>query len=174
MKWLPNAITSLRIAGGFVAMLYALGGVWTAALWVFLVALLSDFLDGLAAKKLNAITPFGELLDSLADGLLVTAGAVALSATGHLSWWVTAAAVVIGLGVQAERRLFGGALGIPTPVKKMFAIVCLFAALIYIVLAFAALAYGWHWWYVPAVAVILAVSASLKRHRLRTWLAGRS
>src|SRR5262249_43832584 len=136
MKWLPNAITGLRLLGGVIAVVYAIHGNWTVALWVYVASLVSDFLDGLAAKKLNAITKLGELLDSLADGWLTAAGVIALSVTGHLSWWVTALAIVLGLVVQAERRLFGGKLGIPTVYKKMFAIVCLFAIWIYIILAF--------------------------------------
>lgn len=173
-RWLPNAITWLRIAGAAVAMILAINEAWVAALWVYLAALLSDFLDGLAARKLHATTPFGELLDSVADGWLVTAGLIGLSASGHLSWWVTAVLIVVGFLVQIERRLLRGKLAVSPVAKKMFAILCLFGAWIYIILAMAALAYGWQWWYAALLLLIFAISGSLKRHRLRTWLQGRS
>lgn len=173
-KWLPSAITCVRIAGGAVAMVLAVNEAWVAALWVYIASLVSDFLDGLAARKLHAVTAFGELLDSLADGWLVTAGLVGLSASGHLSWWVTGLAFVAGVAVQAERRLLHGKLALPATVKKMFAIICLFVAWIYIILSMAALAYGWRWWYVALLVLVFTISGSLKRHRLRAWLSGRS
>lgn len=173
-KWLPNAITSLRVVGGAVAMVLAANGAWVAALWVYVASVVFDFLDGLAAKKLHAATKFGELLDSLADGWLVAAGLVGLSAAGELSWWVAVAATLVGVGVQVERRLLHGRLALSAVAKKMFAITCLFVAWAYIILAYANLAYGWHWWYVLVLAGVLAVAGMLKRHRLRTWLAGRS
>lgn len=168
-KWLPNAITGVRILAGCVAMVYAIQEVWVAAFWLFVIALVSDFLDGLAAKKLDAATKLGELLDSLADGWLVSCGLIGLSAAGRLPWWVTGAAIAVGLAVQAERRLLRGSLPMPTVAKKLFAIFCLFAAWIYIVLAYASHAYGWRWWYVLVACAVLAVSASLKHHRLRAW-----
>jgi len=173
-KWLPNAITGLRIAGGAVALVLAANEAWVAALWVYLASLFSDFLDGLAAKKLNASTELGEMLDSLADGWLVAAGLIGLSASGHVSWWVTVSLIVVGLGVQAERRLLHGKLSVPTATKKLFAVTCLFASWIYIVLMLSTLAYGWKWWYVALVVGVLAITASLKRHRLRAWRVGRS
>lgn len=173
-KWLPNAITCLRIAGGAVAMALAANEAWVAALWVYLASLLSDFLDGLAAKKLHAGTKLGEMLDSFADGWLVAAGLIGLSAAGQLSWWVTVAVIAVGFSVQIERRVLHGRLAVPAEIKKMFAITCLFAAWIYIVLSMASLAYGWSWWYAVLAAVVLVVSGSLKRHRVRTWLRGRS
>ncbi len=170
MKWLPNAITSLRILGGFALLICAANEAWTAAFWVFIASLISDFFDGLAAKKLDAMTPFGELLDSLADGWLTSASLIGLSVGGHLSWWVTGIAIAVGVSVQVERRLLPHKSNRFATAKKMFAIVCLFVAWIYITLSLATLAFGWHWWYVALTLLILAASALLKRHRLRAWL----
>lgn len=173
-KWLPNAITLVRIACGAIVLFFAIREMWVVAFWLYLGALASDFLDGLAAKKLNAASKLGELLDSLADGWLATVGLVSLSATGHLSWWVTTLAIALGAGVQAERRLMHGKLSLSAVFKKMFAIIALFGTWIYIVLAFADQAYGWHWWYILLTAATVVVLCSLKRHRLRAWVAGRS
>jgi len=172
--WLPNTITGVRIVGGGVAMVYAIQGVWAVAFWLFAAALASDFLDGLAARKLHAATKLGELLDSLADGWLVSCGLIGLSAAGHLSWWVTGAAIATGVAVQAERRILRQKVRASATAKKMFAIVCLFVAWTFIILKMAALAYGWQWWYAALLVLVFAVAASLKRHRLRAWLAGHS
>jgi Phosphatidylserine synthase len=173
-KWLPNAITSARILCGGAALVYAAQEVWVAAFWLFVIALVSDFLDGLAAKKLNAATKLGELLDSFADGWLAASGLIGLSATGHVSWWVTGAAIVLGLAIQIERRVLRQKLPLSAKVKKMFAIICLFVAWIYIVLKMAALAYGWQWWYLALLFLVFAAASLLKRHRWRAWLVGRS
>jgi len=173
-KWLPNAITSARILCGGAALVYAAQEVWVAAFWLFVIALASDFLDGLAAKKLNAATKLGEVLDSLSDGWLAACGLIGLSATGHVSWWITGVAIVVGLAVQVERRILHGKLPLPVSVKKMFAIITLFAVWAYIILKMAALAYGWQWWYPALLLTVFAISGALKTHRLRAWLAGRS
>ncbi len=173
-KWLPNAITSARILCGGVALVCAVREAWPVAFWLYVAALASDFLDGLAAKKLNAATKLGEVLDSLSDGWLAACGLIGLSATGHVSWWITGVAIVVGLAVQVERRILHGKLPLPVSVKKMFAIITLFAVWAYIILKMAALAYGWQWWYPALLLTVFAISGALKTHRLRAWLAGRS
>ena len=64
---IPNFITSLNITAGSLAVFFAIDGhlVW-AGLFICLAALL-DFLDGLAAKILQASSEIGKQLDSLAD-----------------------------------------------------------------------------------------------------------
>lgn len=73
---LPNKITCLRIALVPVFMAFALMGTGTTkfiALVVFVIASLTDSLDGYIARKHNLITDFGKFVDPLADKLLVTA-----------------------------------------------------------------------------------------------------
>ena len=59
---------------------------------VFLLAFLTDALDGYIARKYNMITEFGKFLDPIADKLLVAAALIALVERGDVSSW---AAVVI-------------------------------------------------------------------------------
>lgn len=64
---IPNALTSLNIISGMAAtILVSRGYIATAGLF-FLLCLLFDFADGLAAKLLGATSEFGKQLDSLAD-----------------------------------------------------------------------------------------------------------
>jgi CDP-diacylglycerol--serine O-phosphatidyltransferase len=66
-KHIPNFITSLNLASGFIASIYALNGNLAAASWIILAAMIFDFLDGLSARILKAYSDLGKELDSLAD-----------------------------------------------------------------------------------------------------------
>lgn len=57
------------------------------ALALFLVASLTDWLDGYLARRWNQITAFGKLMDPLCDKVLVAGGLVALVAQGLLPAW---------------------------------------------------------------------------------------
>ena len=64
---IPNAITSLNLLCGVVGVVFALGGRPDLAFCLMLAAGLFDFCDGLAARLLNAHSPIGGELDSMAD-----------------------------------------------------------------------------------------------------------
>lgn len=85
---LPNALTVLRIlmVPAFAWCYFHLAPV--AALAVYLLASLTDFLDGYLARKLNQITDIGKLMDPLADKLMLVTLLVCLAYTGHVMWWV--------------------------------------------------------------------------------------
>jgi CDP-diacylglycerol--serine O-phosphatidyltransferase len=71
-KHLPNFLTILNLACGTVAIVFTLEGQWRWAIYLILLAVLFDFLDGLVARLLNASSETGKQLDSLAD--MVTFG----------------------------------------------------------------------------------------------------
>ncbi|XWN35507.1 MAG: CDP-diacylglycerol--serine O-phosphatidyltransferase [Roseivirga sp.] len=71
-KHLPNFLTLLNLTSGCVGIVWALQGDLTQAAWCIWLGALLDFLDGLAARLLQAYSPLGQQLDSLAD--LVTFG----------------------------------------------------------------------------------------------------
>lgn len=64
---IPNGITLLNLISGGVSVIMALSGAPAIAAWLILLAAVFDFLDGLAARLLNARSDIGGELDSLAD-----------------------------------------------------------------------------------------------------------
>jgi CDP-diacylglycerol---serine O-phosphatidyltransferase len=67
MKNIPNVITSLNLACGFISIIFILNGDISTASWLILAAMIFDFLDGFAARTLKAYSEMGKELDSLAD-----------------------------------------------------------------------------------------------------------
>ncbi len=66
-KHLPNFITLLNLLAGCFSIYFAFEGNLALAGWMIFIAALFDFLDGMAARLLNAKSPIGGVLDSLAD-----------------------------------------------------------------------------------------------------------
>ncbi|MDF5731637.1 MAG: CDP-diacylglycerol--glycerol-3-phosphate 3-phosphatidyltransferase [Rhizonema sp. PD38] len=87
---LPNWITFSRLVG-LPFLLYGLHNPTTQARWVclviFLVAALTDWLDGYLARKLNQISELGKFLDPLVDKLLVLAPLLALIELRQVPAW---------------------------------------------------------------------------------------
>jgi CDP-diacylglycerol--serine O-phosphatidyltransferase len=67
MKHIPNFITSLNLASGFIAIIFIINNDLITASWLILAAMIFDFLDGLSARLLNSYSDIGKELDSLAD-----------------------------------------------------------------------------------------------------------
>jgi CDP-diacylglycerol--glycerol-3-phosphate 3-phosphatidyltransferase len=61
---------------------------WTAAI-VFLVAAITDLVDGVWARRYGLVTNFGKIADPIADKALIGTALVALSIREEISWWVT-------------------------------------------------------------------------------------
>jgi len=66
-KYIPNFITSLNLASGFAAIIFAFQGSILMASWFIAAAMVFDFFDGFSARILNAYSDVGKELDSLAD-----------------------------------------------------------------------------------------------------------
>lgn len=85
---LPNLLTLSRIALVPVLILVLKDGDYTAALWVFLAAGISDGLDGWIAKRWRYTTRFGAVLDPVADKLLLVTSYVMLMLLDQLPFWL--------------------------------------------------------------------------------------
>jgi cardiolipin synthase len=90
---LPNLITVGRIfVVPFIVWAITVGQ-FQLAFWLFVVAGLSDAVDGFLAKRLEARSEFGAYLDPLADKALLMSIYVTLGITGHLPPWLVIAVV---------------------------------------------------------------------------------
>lgn len=67
---------------------YQIPYAYIIALVIFLIAAITDFIDGYIARKYNMITDFGKFMDPLADKLLVTAALLMLLEHTLVSGWV--------------------------------------------------------------------------------------
>ena len=88
VSYIPNLITVLRIAAAPVLILLLDSEAYELALIVFLLAGISDGLDGFIAKKFNFESKFGAMLDPIADKILLVSSFVMLTLTGHLPFWL--------------------------------------------------------------------------------------
>ncbi|MBE0532710.1 MAG: CDP-alcohol phosphatidyltransferase family protein [Rhodospirillales bacterium] len=85
---LPNFISLGRLLAVPVAVWLILSGKFGIAFWVFVAAGVSDAVDGFLAKRMNAQTELGKVLDPLADKALLVAVYVTLGQAGHLPVWL--------------------------------------------------------------------------------------
>lgn len=102
---LPNKLTIFRVILILPFVLLLLGGhhewgwfraifggileyVDYIALAIFIIASLTDLVDGKIARKYNLVTNFGKFMDPLADKLLVSAAMIALVELGRIPAWI--------------------------------------------------------------------------------------
>ena len=138
VKNIPNSITCLNLLSGCFACIFAFQGQYD---WVALcigLSALFDFLDGMAARLLQAYSPLGKELDSLADlisfglapGLMVM-HLMAYNSTFHgmaeyQSWWALSALLIPVFSAlrlakfNIDTRQTTSFIGLPVPANALF------------------------------------------------------
>ena len=105
---LPNKLTILRIVMiiPFLLVLYLnIPFASYIALVIFILASLTDMLDGKIARKYNLITDFGKFADPLADKMLVMAALVWFVEIGQMPGWVLLVVLVREFAVSGLRMV---------------------------------------------------------------------
>ncbi len=86
----PNKLTLLRVIMIPVFMVFYMYTEWNLLTTIiFVLAFLTDMLDGYLARKNNQVSNFGKIMDPLADKVLVAAAMVLLTAEGVVNPWIT-------------------------------------------------------------------------------------
>ena len=105
---LPNKLTLLRVilVPVFMAVLYLdfAGAAWVA-LAIFIIASLTDLLDGKIARKYNLVTDFGKFADPLADKMLTTAAMLWFVECGQMPAWALLIVIVREFAVSGLRMI---------------------------------------------------------------------
>lgn len=126
MKYLANALTVLRVILTAVLAVFLLGSfsffstettrVFCAV--VFLVAAVTDFLDGAIARRANVVSDFGKFLDPVADKLLILSTLICLAVSDlvdeslHLAIAVTAVVLLFRELAVTSLRLLAASRGL--------------------------------------------------------------
>jgi len=107
-KYLPNFLTlgRLVLVPPIVFLLFFPGKLASAAAAaLFLVASLTDFFDGLVARRLQVESSFGRFLDPIADKVLVTSALIMLISLGRVQAWIVMLIITREVAVSALRGI---------------------------------------------------------------------
>ena len=105
---LANKITLFRVIciPVFIVLMYMEGMAMSiAALVVYVLGSVSDFVDGYVARKYNMITDFGKFMDPLADKMLVITAMLMFVAQGRMPAWVLALVITREFAVSGLRLI---------------------------------------------------------------------
>lgn len=137
---LPNKLTMLRMLLVIVFVVFMClptKFVWAkyVSLGVFVVASITDFLDGYISRKKNLVTKFGKIMDPLADKMLVASGFILLATAGIIPAWMAVIIVLRDFFVTGLRN-FGAdsnkdlAASLTGKIKTVFQLLAIILALV--------------------------------------------
>jgi CDP-diacylglycerol--glycerol-3-phosphate 3-phosphatidyltransferase len=127
---LPNKITLMRIVLIPVFIVVLMLGYNYVAATIFVLAALSDAVDGHLARKLNLVTNFGKIMDPLADKLLVFAALLCLIELGGIPSWMVIVILARELTITSLRSIAASegiviAAGMSGKIKTVFQMVAI-------------------------------------------------
>lgn len=118
---LPNTITLLRISVIPVLFLLLLSPGRTLSLIIaalFILAAITDLLDGYIARKYGIVTKMGKLLDPVADKIIVSTAMILMIPIGHIPAWIVALIIVRDFAVDGMRNIASSD-GLVIPASKL-------------------------------------------------------
>jgi cardiolipin synthase len=128
---IPNILSFIRLALVPVFLVLIIAGEDGYALLVLVVSSVTDFLDGVIARRFRQISRLGQLLDPAADRLFIFAALIGLAVRDVIPWWLLVVIVardfmLLLIGIVLANHGFG-----PLPVHHLgkAATFCLFYAL---------------------------------------------
>lgn len=105
---LPNKLTLFRIILIPVLIIFMylpISSKYLISLIIFIIAAITDALDGNIARKYNLITDFGKFMDPLADKLLVIAALICMIETSLVPGWIVLIIISRELSVSIMRAI---------------------------------------------------------------------
>lgn len=165
-----NMITVARIfmAPVFIWLLLddggALGYLRYVAAGLFVLAIVTDTVDGILARRQNLVTDFGKILDPIADKVLTGGALVALSILGELWWWVTLVILAREFGITIFRFAVMSRRVIPAVASGKLKTVIQAVAISLLLFPFWTVLGVWeHWlgWVLMGVALVLTVVSGI-------------
>ena len=124
LKHIPNALTLFRL--GLIApfLIFLYQQEYVNSFYTFILAGLTDGLDGILARRFGWQSFFGSFVDPLADKLLIASSFISLALIGILPWWLVALVflrdLTISMGVVAWYYFIRRKLDfIPTSLSKI-------------------------------------------------------
>ena len=174
---IANIITVIRIllAPLFIWLLLAdngdMGALRYTAAALFIIAIATDSLDGILARRNNLITNVGIILDPIADKVLIGGALITLSILGELWWWVTIVIMVREIGITVFRFVVLSKRVIPaSKAGKLKTVVQAVAISLFLVPLFTL--WGdwvlWINWIVMAAAFVLTVYTGIE-YLVQAW-----
>lgn len=160
---LPDGLALFRIALTVPIMILVradhIDGYLVYAAVLFLIASITDILDGYLARRGTGATVLGAFLDTTADKILVTGTLLALVSVDHVSIWPASIIIFREFTVMALRGVVAqrGGLVAPSTWGKLKA----FTQYTAILLAFLRLPSPWGPWYLDQYVMLIAVVATI-------------
>ncbi|WP_292051995.1 MULTISPECIES: CDP-diacylglycerol--glycerol-3-phosphate 3-phosphatidyltransferase [unclassified Brevundimonas] len=130
---IPNILTGIRLAAGVVMFILLAGAtsgwplvsamlspddqfaMYRIGFWIFVIAASTDWIDGYLARKWNATTRWGAILDPIADKILVTGAILGVLTSGTVQQIIIPCGLILfrEFAVSALRETMAGRITLP-------------------------------------------------------------
>lgn len=166
---LANKLTISRIilAGVFILCLFISGiGAKFAALAVFLIASITDYYDGLIARKSGSVTDFGKLMDPIADKILILGGFLAFVEMKIIPAWmviviIARELIITGIRVLALSKKKVLSAEVAGKHKTVSQIVAVISILIFLIIRNSGFTFYYINYYTQGIHILMLITVSM-------------